>query len=86
MWGRSPGAKSCLGTFTAGLQTLGRSGKTTLATLALSSAPARSHKIVSKGPALVRLGGQGTRVGVTRSEMPPGLQGYSDEEAPEAGA
>lgn len=78
MWGRSPGAaKPLLRTFTAGLEARGRRGKTVLATLAQSLVPARSHKVVSKGPALVRLGdeGQGMRVRARRYERPPRAAG-----------
>lgn len=43
----------------AGLEALVRSRRNVLATRAQSSFPARYHKAASKGPALVRLGGEG---------------------------
>lgn len=58
--GKNPGAaKPCLRTFMAGLEALVRSRRNVLATRAQSSFPARYHKAASKGPALVRLGGEG---------------------------
>lgn len=43
-------------TLTAGLESPSRNERTALSILAPSSVPPRSHKVVSKGPALVRLG------------------------------
>lgn len=60
-------AKPHFGTLTAGLESQGRSGRTALSILAPSSVPPRSHKVVSKGPALVRLG---ARVRARRCESP----------------
>lgn len=59
--------KPHFGTLTAGLESPGRNGRKALSILAPSSVPPRSHKVVSKGPALVRLG---ARVRVRRRESP----------------
>lgn len=72
--GKNPGAaKPCLRTFTAGLEAPGRSRRNTLATLAWSSVPSKSHKAVSEGPALEELGGR--RWVKARSERLPRVAG-----------